>query len=83
MGLSAPIYQVTCQDQELLLKVVIEKVELRHHLTWIKNPPDNIKVITTTDASVVAFFTSINAAPIASPRPCNFEVGKLAFYLIS
>lgn len=45
-------------------------------LTWIKNPPDSMKVITVTDANVVAFFTSMNAAPIISPRPCIFTFEK-------
>lgn len=38
-------------------------------LTATKNPPANIKVITVTEARVVAFFISKRVAPIAKPRP--------------
>lgn len=38
-------------------------------LTFTKNPPVNIKVITVTEARVVAFFISKRVAPIANPRP--------------
>lgn len=41
-------------------------------LTLTKYPPANMKVITVTEARVVAFFKSISAAPIANPSPCNF-----------
>jgi hypothetical protein len=37
--------------------------------TFTKNPPANIKVITVTEARVVAFFISKSVAPIAKPRP--------------
>jgi hypothetical protein len=39
-------------------------------LTCTKNPPASMKVITVTEARVVALFKSINVAPIASPSPC-------------
>ena len=39
-------------------------------LTFTKNPPASMKVITVTEARVVALFKSINVAPIASPSPC-------------
>ena len=35
----------------------------------MKKPPDSMNVITVTEAKVVAFFTSMNAAPILSPSP--------------
>lgn len=41
--------------------------------TWIKNPPDNMEAITITEDNVAAFFTSMNAAPIVRPRPCNLK----------
>lgn len=39
------------------------------YLTFTKNPPANMNVMTVTEASVVALFRSINVAPIASPSP--------------
>lgn len=38
-------------------------------ITLTKNPPDNMNVMRVTEAKVVAFFTSMNAAPIAKPKP--------------
>lgn len=38
--------------------------------TFTKKPPASMKVITVTEAKVVALFKSISVAPIASPRPC-------------
>lgn len=40
-------------------------------LTLTKYPPASMKVMTVTEAKVVAFFMSINVAPIASPSPCH------------
>ena len=40
-------------------------------LTFTKYPPANMKVITVTEAKVVALFKSISVAPIASPSPCH------------
>lgn len=53
----------------LIVKVI--HVLIRHYLliTWTKNPPDNMNVMRVTEAKVVAFFTSMNAAPIAKPKP--------------
>ena len=48
----------------------INQVGYGNH-TWIKNPPDNMEAIIITEAKVAAFFTSMNAAPIVRPRPCN------------
>lgn len=39
-------------------------------LTFTKNPPASMKVMTVTEARVVALFRSMSVAPIASPRPC-------------
>lgn len=38
--------------------------------TLMKKPPANMDVMTVTEAKVVAFFTSMNAAPILCPSPC-------------
>lgn len=38
--------------------------------TFTKKPPASMKVITVTEAKVVALFKSISVAPIASPSPC-------------
>lgn len=43
-------------------------------ITFTKNPPANMKVITVTEARVVAFFMSISVAPIASPSPCVLSI---------
>lgn len=58
--------------------------------TFTKYPPANMKVITVTEASVVAFFKSINVAPIANPSPCDVisrfskaEKNSLLLYNIS
>lgn len=41
-------------------------------LTLTKYPPASMKVMTVTEAKVVALFMSINVAPIASPSPCHY-----------
>jgi len=45
-----------------------EKV-VKLKFTFTKKPPANIKVMTVTEAKVVALFKSISVAPIASPSP--------------
>ena len=40
-----------------------------------------MKVITVTEARVVALFKSISVAPIASPRPCKSSHAKVDFTL--
>lgn len=46
-----------------------KKNDTKEVITFTKNPPANMKVMTVTEASVVAFLTSTRLAPIASPRP--------------
>lgn len=41
--------------------------------TFTKNPPANMKVITVTEARVVALFTSMSVAPMASPSPYSYK----------
>lgn len=50
-------------------------------LTCTKNPPASMKVITVTEARVVALFKSINVAPIASPSPC-FAANYIWLYVV-
>jgi len=44
------------------------------NFTFTKYPPASMKVITVTEARVVALFKSIRVAPIASPSPCHAEM---------
>lgn len=50
-----------CSKKEKVVKLV--------KFTFTKKPPANIKVMTVTEAKVVALFKSISVAPIASPSP--------------
>lgn len=42
-------------------------------LTFTKKPPASMKVITVTEARVVAFLISSREAPIANPSPCSIS----------
>lgn len=50
--------------------------------TCTKNPPASMKVMTVTEAKVVALFKSISVAPIASPRPCKLLILVFVYILI-
>jgi len=58
-----------CQDFRKRDFAFQEKVVKLVKFTFTKKPPANIKVMTVTEAKVVALFRSISVAPIASPSP--------------
>lgn len=44
--------------------------------SWMKNPAESMKNMMVTDATVIALFISMNAAPILRPRPWEATMVK-------
>lgn len=74
LGQSYSVLQAKClflRDHTFIFNSAVAKSG--NALTFTKKPPASMKVMTVTEARVVAFLISSREAPITNPSPCNIS----------